>query len=188
MSSSRVDYSELVVALQENRKGKANDLLEELLPRLIDYLKVTMGADEQDAEECVQQAVLNVLEQINKDNIRKEKYIFMYMIRACRHEYYRYAKDKNKFNHPIEDHEQHMIDPAEQYENLLEEERQEILKECLKELRAKSRRFIEYFIDKPQATTKQASDHFNISGANVRTKKSRILSRLHHCVKRKSNQ
>lgn len=188
MNSSRVDYSELVIALQENKKGKANELLEELLPRLIDYLKVTMGAAQQDAEECVHQAVLNVLEQIRKDNIRKEKYIFMYMIRACKHEYIRYAKDQHKFNYPLEDHEHHMVEPADQYENLLEEERQVILKECLQELRPKSRRFIQYFIDKPQATTKQASDHFNISGANVRTKKSRILSRLHHCVKRKSNK
>ncbi len=188
MSSSRVDYSDLVTALQENRQQEANKLLQELLPRLIDYLKVTMAADEKDAEECVHQAVLNVMEQIRKDNIRKEKYIFMYILRACKHEYIRYAKEQHKFNSPIEDHEQHLVDPAHQFENLLEEERQIILRECLEELRAKSREFIEYFINKPRATTKQASHHFDISGANVRTKKSRILSRLHHCVKRKSNE
>lgn len=188
MSSSRVDYSELVVALQNNRDGKANQLLQELLPRLMDYLKVTMNADEQDAEECVHQAFLNVFEQIRQDNIRKEKYIFMYLIRACRHEYIRYAKEKHKFNYPIEDHDTHLVKPAEQFENLLEEERQLILEECLEELQPKSRRFIEYFIDKPDATTKQASKHFNITGANVRTRKSRILSQLHHCVKRKSRK
>lgn len=165
---------------------EANELLKELLPRLIDYLKVTMNADEQDAEECVHQAIVNVIEQIKKDNIRKEKYIFMYTLRACRHEYIRYSKDQNKFNHPIEDHDHHLVEPADQYKGLLEEERQLILEECLEELRPKSRRFIKFFINKPEASTKQASDHFNISGANVRTKKSRILSRLHHCVKRKS--
>lgn len=186
--SSRVDYSELVTALQENKQDKANELLKELLPRLKDYLKVTMNAEEQDAEECVHQALSNVLEQIRKDNIRKEKYIFMYMLKACRHEYIRYSKERNKFNHPIEDHDQHLVAPPDQFENLLDEERQFLLKTCLKELRAKSRRFIKYFIDKPQTTTRQASDHFDISGANVRTKKSRILSRLHHCVKRKSNE
>lgn len=188
MSSSRVDYSELVTALQENREGKANKLLEELLPRLMDYLKVTMNADETDAEECVHQAFLNVLEQIRQDNIRNEKYIFMYLIRACRHEYIRYAKEQHRFNYPIDEQTQHLVDPAEQVENLLEEERQTILEECLNELQAKSRRFIEYFIDKPDATTKQASKQFDISGANVRTRKSRILSRLHHCFKRKSNE
>jgi len=188
LSTSRVDYSELVIALQENREGRANELLEELLPRLMDYLKVTMNASEKDAEECVHQAFLNVLEQIQQDNIKKEKYIFMYLIRACRHEYIRYAKDQHKFNYPIEDHSKHLVEPADQFENLLEEERQQILKACLKELQPKSRRFIEYFIDKPDATTKQASKHFNITGANVRTKKSRILSRLHHCVKRKANE
>lgn len=188
MSTTRVDYSELVVALQEKKEGKANELLEELLPRLMDYLRVTMNADEKDAEECVHQAFLNVFEQIRQDNIRKEKYIFMYLIRACRHEYIRFAKDQHRFNYPIDDHEYHLVRPAEQVENLLEEERQKILRDCLKELQPKSRKFIEYFIDKPDATTKQASKHFNISGANVRTRKSRILSRLHHCVKRKTNE
>ncbi|MDZ7689903.1 MAG: sigma-70 family RNA polymerase sigma factor [Balneolaceae bacterium] len=186
--NSRVDYSELVFAIQEDRMDKANEVLKELLPRLKDYLKVTMNADEQDAEECVQQAVLNVFEQIRKDNIRKEKYIFMYILRACRHEYIRYSKDRNKFNSPIEDHDRHLVEPADQYEGLLEEDRQLILKKCLDELRPKSRRFIKFFINKPEASTKQASDHFNISGANVRTKKSRILSRLHHCVKKKLNE
>lgn len=188
LSNSRVDYSELVHALQENREGKANELLEELMYRLKDYLQVVLNADEKDAEECTQQAFLNVYEQIKKDNIREEKYIFSYMIRACRHEYFRLSKEQHRFNNPMEDHQEHLVDPAEQFENLMDKDRQKILEACLKELREKSRKFIEYFIDKPDATTKEASAHFDISGANVRTKKSRILSRLHHCFKRKWRQ
>ena len=188
MSNSRVDYSELVYALQQNEEGKANELAEEVLDRLKDYLQVVLNADEQDAEECTQQAFLNVYEQIQKDNIREEKYIFSYLIRACRHEYFRYSKEQHRFNNPMEDHEEHLVDPADQVENLMDEDRQEILEACLKELREDKRNFIEYFIDKPDATTKQAAAHFDLSGANVRTKKSRILSRLHHCFKRKWRQ
>jgi len=149
---------------------------------------VVLNADEKDAEECTQQAFLNVYEQIKKDNIREEKYIFSYMIRACRHEYFRLSKEQHRFNNPMEDHQDHLVDPAEQMENLMDKDRQRILEACLNELREKSRKFIEYFIDKPDATTKEASAHFNISGANVRTKKSRIISRLHHCFKRKWRQ
>lgn len=156
--------------------------------RLKDYLQVVLNADEQDAEECTQQAFLNVYEQIQDDNIKKEKYIFSYMIRACRHEYFRLSKEQHRFNNPMEDHEEHLVDPAEQFENLMDQDRQKILEACLNELRKKSRIFIDYFIDKPDATTKEASAHFDISGANVRTKKSRILSRLHHCFKRKWRQ
>lgn len=188
MSNSRVDYSELVYALQQKKEGKANELLEELMHRLKDYLQVVLNADEQDAEECTQQAFLNVFEQIQKDNIREEKYIFSYLIRACRHEYFRYSKEQHRFNNPVEDHQDHLVDPAEQFQNLMDKDRQAILEACLKELREKSRTFIEYFIDKPDATTKEAAAHFDLSGANVRTKKSRILSRLHHCFKRKWRQ
>ena len=188
MSNSRVDYSELVHALQQNKEGKANELLEELLGRLKDYLMVVLSASEAEAEECTQQAFLNVYEQIQKDNIRDEKYIFSYMIRACRHEYFRHSKDQHRFNNPMDEHDEHLVDPAEQFENLMDKDRQAILEACLKELREKSRTFIEYFIDKPDSTTKGAATHFGISGANVRTKKSRILSRLHHCFKRKWRQ
>lgn len=189
MSTDRLDYSELVFALQENKKGKANDVLKELLPRLKDYLKVTMNAKESDAEECVHQAYLRVYDQIMKDNIRKEKYIFSYLLRACRNEYIQYMKRQHRFEAPLDNEEADYLNrPAQQIENLMDEDRQRILGECLEELQEKSRRFIEYFIDKPDTTTKEASKHFKISGANVRTKKSRIVSRLHHCFKRKWRQ
>lgn len=185
MSTDRLDYSELVFALQENREGKANEILEEVLPRLKDYLKVTMNATEQEAEECTQQAFINVYEQILKENIRKEKYIFSYLIRACRNEYLSYAKNQHRFSSPIEENHQHFVEPADQIRNLLDEDKQRILEECLDMLREDERELIEYFIDNPDATTKDASNEFDITGANVRTRKSRITSRLHHCFQRK---
>ncbi len=188
MNTDRLDYSELVFALQENRDGKANEILEEILPRLKDYLKVTMNATEQEAEECTQQAFINVYEQILKDNIRKEKYIFSYLIRACRNEYLSYAKNQHRFNSSIDENLHHFVEPAEQITNLLDEDKQRILEECLDMLQEDERELIEYFIDNPDATTKEVSKVFNISGANVRTRKSRITSRLHHCFKRKWKQ
>lgn len=186
MDTPRLDYSELVFALQENNEGEASELLEELIPRLKDYLRVTMNAKEEDAEECIHQAFFNVYEQIIQDNIKNEKYIFSYLIRACRHEYIRYTKHQHRFKSPVDDESpDYLAEPAEQIENLMDEDRQKILRECMDELESKSRKFIEYFFSYPDATTKEASEHFKLSGANVRTKKSRILSRLHHCFKRK---
>lgn len=188
MANSRVDYSELIRALEQNKHGKANELLEEILYRLKDYLQVVIGANEKEAEECTQQAFLNVYEQIQKDNIREEKYIFSYLIKASRNEYFRMTKDQHRFSNPMEDHQKHFVDPAKQFENLMDQDRQKILEACLKELREKSRTFISYFFEKPDTTTKEASKHFGISGANARTKKSRILDRLHYCYKRKWRQ
>lgn len=186
MAQLRVDYSELVEALQKGEDAKANALLSEVIPRLEDYLQVVMSAPDNAAKECVQQAFLDVFEQIRKDNIRNSEYIFSYLIKACKHEYLRYIKREHKFDYSEESFNV-VYEPEEQFERLLEKDRQRILAECLNELRKKSREFIEYFMDKPTASTDEAVDKFDISNANVRTRKHRILSRLHHCYKRKSN-
>ena len=188
MDNTRVDYSELVVAIQEGDQSRADELLQELIPRLKDYLRVVMKADAATAEECVHEAFVEVLEQINRDNIRNEKYIFSYLLKSCRHAYLHHTKRQYKFDSTDDDHSpDYLVEPAQQYEQLLDQERQRILKKCLEELEAKARKFISYFIDKPEASTQQASRHFGLTGANVRTKKSRIIGRLQLCVKRKSN-
>ena len=187
LAKVRVDYSELVHALQNGDEQKANSLLSEVIPRLQDYLVVVMGAERGAATECVQQAFLDVYEQIRNDKIKESKYIFSYLIKSCRHEYLRYVKREHKFNYD-EDVISYAVEPEEQYKRLIEKERKELLKECLNELQEKARKFIEYFIDKPDATTEEASKYFELTSANVRTRKSRIVSKLHHCFKRKSNE
>ncbi|SMO74227.1 RNA polymerase sigma factor [Gracilimonas mengyeensis] len=185
--ANRVDYSELVEALQKGDDEKASELLSEVIPRLEDYLRVSLKADRNAAKECVQQAFLDVFEQIRKNNIKNSQYIYSYLIKSCKHEFYRYKKRQHRFDYDDSAFTD-IYDPEEQYENLLDKERQRILEECLDELRDESREFIEYFIDKPYASTQEAVEKFDISNANVRTRKHRILSRLHHCYKRKSNQ
>ena len=184
---NRVDYSDLVEAIQDGDEAKAGELINEILPRLEDYLVVVMNAERNSARECVQQAFLDVFEQIRRDNIKESKYIFSYLIKSCRHEYLRYSKREHKFKYE-EEALNVLYEPEQQMQNLLDKERYRILQECLEELQAKSRRFIEYFIDKPDASTEEATEEFGLSSANVRTRKSRILSRLHHCYKRKSSE
>jgi hypothetical protein len=187
LAQLRVDYSELVDALHKGDDVKANELLAEVIPRLEDYLQVVMSAEENAATECVQQAFLDVFEQIRKNNIKESKYIFSYLIKSCRHEYIRYVKHQHRFEYE-ESAFNEIYEPEEQFKNLLNKERQQILEECLGEIRKESREFIEYFMNRPDATTDDAVAEFDFSSANVRTKKHRILSRLHHCYKRKSNQ
>ena len=78
MTKARVDYSELVEALQSGDDSKANELVSEVIGRLEDYLVVTMSADANDAGECVQQAFVDVFEQVRKDKIKEPKYFFSY--------------------------------------------------------------------------------------------------------------
>jgi RNA polymerase sigma factor (sigma-70 family) len=183
---ARFNYSELVDALQDGDHETANTVLNEVMPRLVDYLEVVMNADTRTAKECVQQACLDVFEQIHKDKIRNSKYIFSYLIKSVRNEYIRYTKYQHRFSYS-EDSLDHIVEPEQQFENLVEEDRQRILKECLEELGKKNKRFILYIFEYPDATTKALSRQFKLSEANVRTKKSRIISRLHDCYKLKSD-
>ena len=184
---ARVDYSELVEALHDGEEKKANDLLLEIIPRLVEYLEVVMGAENKEARECVQQAFLDVFEQIRNNNIEDNKYIFSYLLKASRHEYLRFSKKQHRYVFEF-DTNGDTVEHAQQIENLLEEERYQILKECLDDLDSNSKEFISYFIKNPDTTTKKASKYFRLSGANVRTRKSRITQSLHECYKRKADK
>lgn len=188
--NDRVDYSELVSALQDGDEETANELLVEVIPRLIDYLRVVMRAPAVDAEECAYQAFTDVLEYIREENIHDKKYIFSYLIKTARHEYLRHVKQKHRFvrNDLDEGYRHEQAEPAMQIQALMEKERMEILSDCLGELNRKSRKFIQYILDYPEKTTKELSARFRMSEASIRTKKSRIIDRLHFCFKTKSNR
>jgi len=181
----KFDYSAFVDAVRNEKRVEASKLSREIIVRLIDYLKVVMSANQDSAEECAQQAFMNVYEQIIQNNIRKPEYIFMYLIRACRNEYFKFVKIENRYL-SNDDALNYMKEPAEQMENLIEQERLELLNECLDELDKDSRNFILYLLRYPDKSTEEICEKFGMSNANVRTKKSRLIKRLHNAYKVKS--
>lgn len=183
---SRVDYSELVEAIQNGEDSRANKLLDELMPRIVDYLVVVMNADRNEAKECTQEVFTEVYDRIRKDKIKEHKYIFRYITLSVKNEYVRFKKYQHRFTAPEEAYSQ--TEPAEQIESLMEEERMKLLEECMYELDRESRSLIQYMFKHPDKSSKEYADHFNISSGNVRIRKSRILNLLHHCYKRKSSQ
>ncbi|HLR24308.1 MAG TPA: sigma-70 family RNA polymerase sigma factor [Fodinibius sp.] len=191
MSSSSTDYSEIVSALRENRQNEVNDLLDELIGRLRDYLQVVLNASEDDAAECAQNTFLIVHEKIMQGAIRNEEHIFSYFLRVCRHEYFGMLDKRwNRKREDIErarDYEQHLISPEQQIERLQDEDRQKILEACLNRLKKEPREFIEFLMAHPDLSTRELSSRLEMSEANVRTKKSRLLSRLHACFRYKWN-
>ncbi|CAN5364898.1 hypothetical protein BH23BAC3_BH23BAC3_35750 [soil metagenome] len=180
----RVDYSDLVDALRDGDEVTANQLLKEVMPRLEDYLKVVMNASPGEARECAHQAFLDVFERIRQDKIKESKYIFSYLITTSRHTFLHYRKAQHRFTSDPDD-SLHQVEPADQITSLIDEERMRMLKECLDELDPDDRDLMNYMLANPDATTKQISKKFGLSGANVRTKKSRLTHSLHHCFKRK---
>jgi RNA polymerase sigma factor (sigma-70 family) len=180
----RVDYSDLVDALLDGDEESSNRLLREVMPRLIDYLQVVMSATRQEAEECAHQAFADVFERIRKGKIKESKYIFSYLITTSRNQFIHHKKTQHRFDMDP-DEGIHQVEPADQIKSLIEEERMAILESCMEQLDPDDRKLISYMLANPDATTKQISGKFGLSGANVRTKKSRLTHRLHHCFKRK---
>jgi RNA polymerase sigma factor (sigma-70 family) len=183
----RIDYSDLVTALREGDEQTANELLEEVMPRLREYLRVVMKADENVAKECAQQAFTDVFERIRKGKIKEKKYIFSYLLTSTRNEFLRYSKFQHRFDSDS-DAAYEQSNPAEQIQALIDKERMMLLEECMYELDRESRTFIRYLIDNPGKSSKEYGMKFEMSDVNVRTKKSRIINQLHLCYKRKSSQ
>jgi RNA polymerase sigma factor (sigma-70 family) len=178
IKNRRVDYSALVTYLQEDNTRKVNQLLDEMIPKLVEYLQVTLGANIDTARECVQQAFLNVYERIVNGQLKDPKTVLSYMMQTSKNEYFNYRRKNNKL--VADEMVQNTVsEPAEQIEKLIDQERKVKLFKCIEELDDDSQLFILYFINHPDATTKEASDYFGMSEANVRTKKYRITHQLH---------
>lgn len=188
MSLYKLDYSELVTALQNNEQGKANRLLKQLLHRLEIYLTVVMDASEADSKEAVQRAFFNAYPKIMAGEISNKKYIYKYFLTACRREYVRMYKEEDRYTSDFEDDPDTIQTPSNQIEKLLDKDRQRVLKECLQQLPEQSRNYITYIMNHPEATTKSLSERFELTESNVRVKKSRIMNDLSHCVKRKMEE
>lgn len=185
MSSYKVDYSELVTALQQHDSGQANALLKKLLPRLVTYLKTVLKAHPEDAREAVHRAFLNTYEKIVEGEIRDNQYIYKYLLKASRHEYIRLTRHDERFPSNIDDSSVEMTAPANQMENLLNKERQQVLRQCLKLLPDEARRYIMYILNHPNVSTKGLSNYFGLTEVNVRVKKSRIIGDLAECAQKK---
>lgn len=185
-AKQRVDYSALVNYIQQENVRKVNHLLEELIPKLVEYLQVTLAATEEAAKECVQQAFLNVYERIIDGKLKDPKSLLSYMMMTSRNEYFNQYKKNKRYvdNEFITGSES---EPASQIDRLVDRERKELLFECIEELDDDSQIFILYFINHPDATTREASEHFDLSEANVRTKKYRVTHQLHSLYKMKAS-
>jgi RNA polymerase sigma factor (sigma-70 family) len=188
VSPYKVNYSELVTALQDNNYKQANELLKKLQPDLQIYLRTVLDADIQEAEEAIQRAMAKIIEKILNDQIHNKKYIYKYLLRTCRNECILLRKDAASYVLDSKYIQEMSITPAEQINNLLDEEHQRILKSCLDELPEDLRNFISYIIEYPGVTSPALSERFDITPVNARVKKSRIINILIRCVERKWNK
>ena len=185
MRTFKVDYTELVEALKGQHERISRRQLKELLPRLCTYLRITMNATPEDAEDAVQEAFVGVYEKLMEGELKVKKYFFKYLLQACRNEYLVLMRYENRQTGSLDHVQQYLVSPSDQIKKLLDKERQQLLKKCIGALKQKYRDFAWYYCDQHKWNPEAASQHFGISNNNIRLRKHRTMRKLGECIKRK---
>jgi RNA polymerase sigma factor (sigma-70 family) len=180
-----MNYTQLIEAVRENDNKTVNILLSSLYPVLVNYLCVTMNAGTKDAEDCAQEAMITVVENIRNSGIRNPDSIFSYVITVTRHAYLRLRRDDVPGSYVDFEEAYHVAEPADQLNNILDEERGRLLSECIGELNSESRDMITMWFEDPDRPTEEVAARFKISINNAWIRKHRIIKTLNQCVERK---
>ncbi|HYW33833.1 MAG TPA: sigma-70 family RNA polymerase sigma factor [Balneolaceae bacterium] len=179
-----MEYSELVDAIKQNDRSKADKLLRRLMPRLLAFLRIHLNANQQDAEDCAQQALLTSLEAIRDEKIRNKDRLFSFLLTCCKNNYLNMMNRRNVHIHGDISHNNNS--KPRQLSSLMNKERRTLLEHCLEQLSRGYKTFIDYWFKYPDSDARAAASHFNISVNNAWTRKHRVINKLNDCYKKKS--
>lgn len=176
-----MDYSELVRAVQEGDEVTANRMCAEALPILKKYLIANLNASPEDAEDAVQKMFEYVLQKIRQDEIKNPGGILSYMLTGTRHSYLKGIRDFEtvEFDEMVSE----PVSNPDQIWNLIQEERMEILKRCMKFLKGHYKTMCDFIFQNPSADSEDIAEHFDISLNNAWIRKHRVLKKLSDCAK-----
>lgn len=178
-----MDFKEFYQAVRSDDQQKLNVLVTKINPMLITYLRINMHASVADAKDCVQEALLSTVEKIRDDKIKRPSKLYYYLTTTCRNVYLR-MNDTPELS--FEDNNlEYAIDPAKQLSVLIQKEKLNILKECMKRLNKRNKEYIEYWFNNPDIDATSVAQHFKISLSNAWTRKHRIVKILQQCVESK---
>ncbi len=158
-----------------------------ILPQIREYLSITVRANEYMAEECAQQALFSMIDRVKSGHFDTKTNVIGYLMISARNEFFKTVKKEHREGGLVLE-EQHVTDPSEQYNRLVDQEREDILRKCMDLLDEPNRNFIQFYMNQPDASYLTVSKLFKISPVLVRVRKSRLLNRLHECYKKKSSQ
>lgn len=177
-----MDYSRFVYAVQKNDVKELNAQVAVITAVLIKFLRVRLNATYHDAEDCAQNTLLLVIEKIKEDKLNNPDSIIYYLFTTAKHDY---LKAQGKIKEPVyDDVPDSYNEDGDQLYNILDDERQKVLKKCLGKLKPDLRTYISYWFENPRDEAAVVADHFGISVNNAWTKKHRILKILKQCYQK----
>lgn len=179
------NYAKLIESIQKDDEFAITTLLGTLFPTLVNYLMVTMNSSQDDAEDCAQEAMITVVENIRRNGIKNPDSVFNYIITVSRNAYLRLRRGDIPGPNVDFSEAYHVAEPAEQLENLLSEERERFLTKCLEDLSPDNRELITLWIENPERSTAEVARHLKISVNNAWIRKHRIVKILINCIEKK---
>jgi len=178
-----MDYTKFVNAIKEGPSSELSSLYSETFDTLCSYLRTTMRASIPDAEDCAQHALVKTVERIQDNAIREPDSIYSYLIQSAKNRYLRIRYEQNRSNY--QENIEEYIPIEEQVDLLTSNEEQEALERCLDQLPSASRKFINYWMEYPDARADDVASDFDISINNVWIRKHRIIKKLSECIQLK---
>jgi RNA polymerase sigma factor (sigma-70 family) len=177
-----MDYSDLVEAVMNGDDRTVNQRCAEAVPVIRAYLIANLNASKEDAEDAVQRMFEYVFPKIKRGEIEKPSALLSYMLTGARHSYFKILNKYDKYE-SIDNYDDFQVTEARQIENLLNQEKQSILKKCMDRLRDHYRALMEFTFANPDAETKDIAARFDISISNAWARKHRATNELEECVR-----
>lgn len=175
------DFDHLLQAIQQNDEAEINKYSSRIIPRVSKYLQTVCNAPEPIAEEVAMDTFRMMFEKIINNQINIDGDILNYFLVSSRHAYNR-AKNRRKKFVPVEEVDlDEIVGNTDQIDALVDEERMNILRYCLKKLDEGSRKLISFILEFPSMHLKEIASRFKMTYGSIRVKKSQIITKLHKC-------
>ena len=84
-----MDYSQFVKAIHENNKKELDEQAIVITRVLIKFLRARMNASQEDAEDCVQNTLLLVIEKIKEEKLNNPDSIIYYLFTTAKNDYFK---------------------------------------------------------------------------------------------------
>ncbi len=176
---------QLVEAIRSGDDAKISREWGKLQPILKNYLIGMMGASSADADDCIQQSMMTVIEKVNEGSIQNPQSIKSYLFQCCKRNYLRIV-DHSKKELSLEEHYVQST-PGDQLERLVESQNKQLMEHCIAKLNESSQHFIYEAVYNNKKSLSDLAKDLQISPNAAWTRKHRIINKLIECVQKLEN-
>ncbi|MCH8556740.1 MAG: hypothetical protein LAT84_02905 [Balneolia bacterium] len=187
MSDAKITSTYFAELIRENRTAELNRVSVLLCERMSLFLRTVYKATPSLSDECAQAAFEKVYTGVKSGEIKDLENMFGYCINAVKNEYkMALRKDSKSKEFDAEEVESEgYIQPPDIFDVLSDREREIALKSCVSQLKDSRRDLFLRILSLINTPEKEAAAKLNMSHAQYRTQKSRIISVLRECVSQK---